>query len=548
MNKLILTAIAASALLLSRAGKAQCAFNTGITASGATSICGPTPGTVTLSVTSNTSNVWVQKANFGGAARDYAVGFSIGDKGYIGTGLVTNTTSDFWEYDVATNVWTQKADFGGGTRYAACGFSIGTKGYIGTGTDGNGIKQNDFWEYNPATNTWTQKASFGGVARRGAVGFSIGNKGYIGTGYGSTMLNDFWEYDPLTGIWTQKTNFGGSARRGAVGFSAANMGYIGTGEDAGAYTRDFYAYDPVNNTWTQKANFGGTARTGAVGVGLGNAGYIGTGTNGGSNTYNDFWQYNPVTDSWAVKTTGTGTGLSNRSSAVAFATNNAVYIGTGTSTNQQGFALLNDLLLYTPITSVQWSTGATTASISVTTSGTYSVTLTSETGCTASATQTVAFNPLPTITATTNNTLLCAGQSATLTANGGSSYNWSTSQSGADIVVSPTSTTTYTVNSIDVNGCSGSSTITQSVSLCTGIEHLTNSSLALSAFPNPNNGTFILKSTKKMELTLSDNLGRLIQTISLNELNNYQNSIEVYSSGIYFINGNFIRQKIVVTK
>ena len=32
------------------------------------------------------ADTWTQKADFGGTARDSAVGFSIGSKGYIGTG------------------------------------------------------------------------------------------------------------------------------------------------------------------------------------------------------------------------------------------------------------------------------------------------------------------------------------------------------------------------------------------------------------------------------------------------------------------------------
>ena len=44
---------------------------------------------------------------------------------------------DFWEYDPAANIWTQKADFGGTEREYAVGFSIGSKGYIGTGYDGH---------------------------------------------------------------------------------------------------------------------------------------------------------------------------------------------------------------------------------------------------------------------------------------------------------------------------------------------------------------------------------------------------------------------------
>src|SRR5258706_114127 len=102
----------------------------------------------------------------------------------------------------AQNTWTQKADFGGTARYDAVGFSIGSKGYIGTGEDGiYPYWKNDFWEYDPSTNTWIQKADFGGTARSNAVGFSIGSKGYIGTGSDGNYpyeKNDFWEYDPST--------------------------------------------------------------------------------------------------------------------------------------------------------------------------------------------------------------------------------------------------------------------------------------------------------------------------------------------------------------
>ena len=134
-----------------------------------------------------------------------AVGFSIGNKGYIGTGSGQGSTSntDFWEWDQATDSWTRKADFAGTARQSAVGFSIGNKGYIGTGLNYSisGYKK-DFWEWDQATNVWTQKVNFAGSARAGAVGFSIGNKGYIGCGSGTGTdnfgipLQDFWEYDP----------------------------------------------------------------------------------------------------------------------------------------------------------------------------------------------------------------------------------------------------------------------------------------------------------------------------------------------------------------
>ncbi len=101
----------------------------------------------------------------------------------IGTGHdITDVRGDLWEYDPSANSWTQKANIPGSGREWATGFSIGNKGYIGFGTKGGLSLKKDFWEYNRGFDIWVQKADFGGTARWEAVGFSIGNKGYIGTG------------------------------------------------------------------------------------------------------------------------------------------------------------------------------------------------------------------------------------------------------------------------------------------------------------------------------------------------------------------------------
>src|SRR6266404_6091742 len=107
----------------------------------------------------------------------------------------------------AQDTWTRKADFGGTARFGATGFSIGSKGYIGTGFDGI-ILDRDFWAYDPAINSWTQIANFRGTGRSNAAGFSIGSKGYIGDGYNGGYTNEFWEYDSATNIWTQKASVG----------------------------------------------------------------------------------------------------------------------------------------------------------------------------------------------------------------------------------------------------------------------------------------------------------------------------------------------------
>ena len=121
--------------------------------------------------------------------------------------------------------------------------------------------------------------------------------------------------------------------------------------------------------------------------------------------------------------------------------------------------------------SYTWSTGSTDASISVTTSGTYTVTITDANGCTDSESTTITVNPLPmaavSIAETSGNTdndgILCAGASATLTASGGTSYEWNTmpAQTTAEITVNTAGT--YTVTVTDGNGCSSTASATITV-------------------------------------------------------------------------------------
>ena len=219
------------------------------------------------------TNSWTQKASLP-KSRGMAVGFSIGTKGYIGTGYKDSYTDnypgltyrDFWEWDQATNTWTQKANFGGIARFGAVGFSIGDKGYIGIGSGDGNNQLNDFWEWDQAKDIWTKKADFGGISRLRAVGFSIGNKGYIGTGTddGTTLYKDFWEWDQASDTWLKKEDFGGNARGGAVGFSIGNNGYIGAGGTGSTYLdstfQDFWEWNQPIDTWTKKTDIPGVGR------------------------------------------------------------------------------------------------------------------------------------------------------------------------------------------------------------------------------------------------------------------------------------------------
>ncbi|MBL7932712.1 MAG: hypothetical protein JNL60_12460, partial [Bacteroidia bacterium] len=102
------------------------------------------------------------------------------------------------------------------------------------------------------------------------------------------------------------------------------------------------------------------------------------------------------------------------------------------------------------------------ANVVVSPSGTtiYTVTGISASGCSGTAAVVVTVNPAANITATATPTAVCIGQSATLTAGGGTSYNWSpTGGSGSPVIVTPSVTTVYTVNGTSSSGCSGSNTV-----------------------------------------------------------------------------------------
>lgn len=109
-----------------------------------------------------------------------------------------------------------------------------------------------------------------------------------------------------------------------------------------------------------------------------------------------------------------------------------------------------------------WSTGETTAGISVTpaTSTTYSVTGTSS-GCSSSADIFVDVVPYPVLTVS-NDTSVCENTSVTLNVSGATTYLWSTGAVVSSVNVTPGITTTYTVTGYN-GDCSSSADIVVTV-------------------------------------------------------------------------------------
>lgn len=165
--------------------------------------------------------------------------------------------------------------------------------------------------------------------------------------------------------------------------------------------------------------------------------------------------------------TGTTNGCSNTANAVVSVNPNPV-VSVSPITICAGSS---GTLTASGATSYSWSPGATLSSTTGSTvtanpasTTTYTVIGTTN-SCTGTATVTVTVTPLPVVTV--NNTAICVGQSATLTASGATGYTWTAdptlaSTTGATVTATPTTTTTYTVTG-NANGCSSTATGTVTV-------------------------------------------------------------------------------------
>jgi N-acetylneuraminic acid mutarotase len=235
-------------------------------------------------------------------ARNAAVAFSIGTKGYIGTGTDGDFyLKDFWEYNSVSNVWTQKADFGGTARRGAVAFVLGKDGYVGTGYDGN--SQKDFWKYDTTSNTWALITNgFSGSKRQNAASFVINGKAYICTGTDNGgYLDDFWNFDGTN--WTKLRPISNTSsesydddynivRSNAVGFASSTHGYIAMGYNS-SVLKTVWEYDYINDLWSQKTSFEGTERMNAVSFSIGDRLFVTTGENGSSYVFDDLWEFKP---------------------------------------------------------------------------------------------------------------------------------------------------------------------------------------------------------------------------------------------------------------
>lgn len=179
----------------------------------------------------------------------------------------------------------------------------------------------------------------------------------------------------------------------------------------------------------------------------------------------------------------------------------------GSTTFCQGDSVVLSSSTSPDYASYQWAPGLdTTISMTAHTSGSYSVTITDNNGCTAqsnSVTVTALPLPIPVITPS-GSTVICQGSSVNLTSSSSTGNLWSTGETTQTITVSSAQTVTLTVT--DANGCSGTSaplqvsivptsppdpviTASGSLDICVGSSVTLTSSYASGNVWSPNNET-----------------------------------------------------------
>jgi len=108
-----------------------------------------------------------------------------------------------------------------------------------------------------------------------------------------------------------------------------------------------------------------------------------------------------------------------------------------------------------------WANGNTGSTSAYTPSATSQFTVqgSDANGCNSSASAIVLTNPAPPMSIIASSSLVCASTSLTLSGSGANTFTWSVGGNNANVIVTPTSSTVYTLSGTGANNCVGNATI-----------------------------------------------------------------------------------------
>ncbi|MBL7931253.1 MAG: hypothetical protein JNL60_05110, partial [Bacteroidia bacterium] len=393
-----------------------------------------------------------------------------GGFGHNGTSSI-GMLNDLWKYNVSTDEWT----WIGGTNQFYQVSSFGTQGTpastnipaarqgASSWTDASGnlwlfggygstgpttLKSlNDLWKYNISTNEWTwmngsmlgdQNGTYGTLGTGAAINtpgarsdastwidaagnlWLFGGSGWdASTTTGTGLLNDLWRYKTATNEWTWVKGSNLLNQTGVYG----TQGVGSLTNLPGSRTHAATWIDNAGNMWL-----------------MGGSGYPASGSAAGG--LNDLWKYNMTVNQW---TWMQGTTLLDMNGIYGTLNIGALTNLPGARRNYANWIDANNNL---------WLFGGFGKAAS---GGSGSLSdVWKYTNC--------SISPI-TLTVTSQDSVICAGESTTLTASGSSNYQWLNAPfpSSSVFVISPTSNITYTVRTIDGNGCRYDATFTQTV-------------------------------------------------------------------------------------
>jgi hypothetical protein len=173
--------------------------------------------------------------------------------------------------------------------------------------------------------------------------------------------------------------------------------------------------------------------------------------------------------------------------------------------------------------------------------------------CQTSKTISILVYATPIVTVTQARPIFCKGEKIKLTASGANSYTWTNAGViSSSVQVNPTVTTTYSIDVVSAEGCTNTETYQLVVSPCIGISEAALDNVSMIVYPNPANGTFIIKTETDLSFKILNDLGQIIRTGLLSGNSQREQSVSDLPAGIYFIeatNGQaYIKQKVVVTR
>ncbi len=218
------------------------------------------------------TNTWSLKAPYPGKACTNSACFAIESRGFVCCGEsrydswsnlppINNSyySNNVWRYDPSIDQWDSLSNFPGTARNSALGFTINNIAYIGSGNNNihkspsdSSYNLNDLWKYNYINDTWVQLNNMPFYNYYSAL-FSLGNKGYFIGGRDVntyTDVNYAFSYNPLNDQWTKLPNFPGKPLTFPSAFVINDKAYLGLGRyyepvsNLSLYSNEFYSYCP----------------------------------------------------------------------------------------------------------------------------------------------------------------------------------------------------------------------------------------------------------------------------------------------------------------